>query len=86
MKLSDGFSKPQATVIALISAALAFSLLAYSLKTLPVSLAYPIWVAIGVVGVSIIGMFWLKEPVSISKIIFISMIVIGSIGVKWSQP
>lgn len=83
MKLSDGFSKPQATIVALVSAALSFSLLAYSLKSLPISVAYPIWVAIGVVGVSMLGMFWLKEPVSATKIVCIGMIVVGSVGLKW---
>lgn len=82
MKLSQGFTKPGATVVSLFSAAASFTLLAQALKTLPVSLAYSIWVAIGVVGVATVGIVWFKEPVSTLKLVCILLIVTGSVGLK----
>lgn len=82
MKASDGFSKPIPTIASMIAAGFSIALLAYSLKSLSVSVAYPIWVAIGIVGVSAIGMLWLKEPANWGKAASIALILIGSIGLK----
>ncbi len=82
MKYSEGFSKPGPTAITLVSLSASIALLAYSLKYLPISIAYPIWMGIGVVGIAIIGMTWLGEPTSYARILCIVLVVGGSIGLK----
>lgn len=82
MKLSNGFSKAPATIASFLALAISISSLSYAMKTLPVSLAYAIWVGIGVVGVAAIGVLWLKEPISVAKVLCLLLIIAGSIGLK----
>ena len=42
---------------------------AFALRDLPVSTAYAAWVGIGVVGSAIVGMAFLGEPASVTRVI-----------------
>ena len=46
------------------------------MKSLPVSIAYPIWTAIGTLGTVILGYFFLGEALTIAKVV--SAVAIGS--------
>lgn len=66
-------------VIAMISSLIFLGL---ATKTIPMSIAYAVWTGIGIVGVFTYGVLILKDPISASGIIFVSMILIGIIGLK----
>jgi quaternary ammonium compound-resistance protein SugE len=82
MKASEGFTKPQFTTITFIAAALSFWLLGLALRQLPVGTAYAVWTGIGAVGAAIIGILFLDEPLTMARIVCISLIVIGIVGLK----
>ena len=86
LKSTHGFTKlwPSAWVLAAMAAS--FLLLAWAVKTLPSGTAYAVWVGIGAVGVAIVGMTLLKEPVSAARIACIALIVIGVVGLKVLTP
>jgi quaternary ammonium compound-resistance protein SugE len=46
--------------------------------------AYAIWTGIGAVGAFIIGIIWFKDPATLFRIISVSLIVFGIIGLKLS--
>jgi quaternary ammonium compound-resistance protein SugE len=60
-----------------------FLLLGLALKELPISTAYPVWVGIGAIGVAIAGIVLFNESAAMPKLAFLSLIVIGIIGLKF---
>jgi quaternary ammonium compound-resistance protein SugE len=59
---------------------LSFCLLSYTLKFLHVGTAYAIWTGIGAAGVAIAGVYFFNEPLSVLRVTFIGIIIIGIIG------
>jgi quaternary ammonium compound-resistance protein SugE len=83
LKYTDGWSKPAPSIFTLVTMAGSFVLLSYALKSIPVGTAYAIWTGIGAVGVAIVGMIWLGEPRTVTRIVCIALIVIGIMGLKY---
>lgn len=82
LKHSDGFTRLLPTVISLAAAAASFLLLSLALRSLPVGTAYAVWVGIGAVGVAATGMLVLGEHVSMARLGFIAVILVGVIGLR----
>lgn len=57
-------------------------LLNYSMDTISMGTAYAVWTGIGVVGGTIVGMLFYGESKNWKRIMFISIILIASIGLK----
>ena len=85
LKYTQGFSKPFASLLTLLCLLLSFTLLGLSLKHLPLSLAYGIWVGIGTVGAVIAGVFLFGEQLSLAKMVSVMLIIGGIIGIKLSS-
>ncbi|WP_294139383.1 multidrug efflux SMR transporter [uncultured Sanguibacteroides sp.] len=51
-------------------------------KTIPIGTAYVIWTGIGAVGTILIGIFFFQDSVSIFRLLFVSLILIGVVGLK----
>ena len=79
LKLSNNFTKVWPTIGFLIFASGSFSLLAWSLKVLPIGTAYAVWTGIGAAGTAILGMIFFKDPVSLARITAIAFIIAGVI-------
>lgn len=82
IKYCDGFKINFALIFVIFSMTTSIIFLGAAVRTLPMSIAYAIWTGIGIIGVFIYGVFILKEAISISSMIFVSMILIGIIGLK----
>jgi small multidrug resistance pump len=82
MKFADGFSKWIPSVLVFVFYGLSLGLLVLVLKKFEVSVAYAIWAGLGTALIAIIGMVWFKEPVSITKIVSIVLIIAGIIGLE----
>jgi len=82
LKFSEEFTKPLPTGIAIFFLVLSVVLLTLALKRIPLGIAYATWVSIGIIGVAIAGMLFFGESRSLIKIVFISLIVIGAVGLK----
>ena len=85
LKFSQGFSKLLPSVLTVAGMIFSFVFLSLALKKLPLSVAYAVWTGIGIAGTSILGVIIFQESISVSKIIFVSFIVIGIIGLRISQ-
>ena len=70
------------TVVAYI-ASLAF--LALAVRSLPISTAYAVWTGIGAAGTAIIGMFVLDEPRDAARLVCVTLIVAGTVGLKFAS-
>lgn len=80
LKASDGFSRPLPAVLGITMAALSLFLLSLALRSMPASLAYPVWVGIGVAGVAAYGAIVLGEALSPFKLASIILIGLGVAG------
>ena len=85
MKLSDGFSNLKYAIAMLVFYVLSLSMLTLALKKLEIGIAYAIWSGVGIVLLSIIGVIFFKESINLPKIIFVSFILIGTIGLNLSR-
>lgn len=82
LKASDGMTRLMPAILVVIGYAIAFCLLAQSLKSLPVGFVYAIWAGLGVVGVAVIGAALFGESFSGLKVAGIVMIIGGVALVK----
>lgn len=85
LKLSEGFTRPVPGLVGLAMAALSLLLLAIALRSLPVSVAYTVWVGIGMGGVAIYGLVMLGEPAGTFKLFSIAAVCCGIIGLVMSE-
>ncbi|MGW4804436.1 DMT family transporter [Kitasatospora sp. NPDC004272] len=84
LKLSHGFTKIWPTISFALFALGSFGLLTLSLKTLPVGSAYAVWTGIGAAGTAVYGMVFLGESSSTLKLVSISLVIAGVIGLQLS--
>ncbi|HCR96653.1 MULTISPECIES: quaternary ammonium compound efflux SMR transporter SugE [Halomonas] len=82
LKYSVGFTKLWPTAWTLLSLVASFLLLGLALKTLPVGTAYAIWVGIGAVGTAILGIVLFGESLGVLKLMSLTLIVAGLVGLK----
>jgi quaternary ammonium compound-resistance protein SugE len=85
LKLSNNFTKIWPSIGFLVFATGSFSLLAWSLKVLPIGTAYAVWTGIGAAGTAILGMLIFKDPVSVSRITAIALIITGVVLLNFSS-
>jgi quaternary ammonium compound-resistance protein SugE len=77
MKQSEGFTRLWPTVVTLIASLASFGLLSWSMRTLPLGTAYTMWTGIGAVGAFIVGITFLDETASPTRLIAAFLIVSG---------
>jgi len=85
LKNSKGFTELFPTIMFLITLFISMVLLAFSMKTIPIGVAYPVWTGIGAVGTVLVGIFLFKEGVSAPKMFFLTLILVGIVGLKISS-
>ena len=84
LKLSNGLTVPWPTVAFAISAMTSFGLLTVALRDLEVGPAYAVWTGIGAAGAATVGMVFLGDVVSATKLVSIVLILSGVIGLNLS--
>lgn len=86
MKLSQGFTRPGASIVTLLAMLASFGLLSASMKTLPLGTAYTVWTGIGAVGSFAVGVVVLGESVNAARVLAAVLIVSGLTLMKVSTP
>jgi len=82
MKQTEGFTRLWPSVFTLGFMGVSFYLLALAMRDLPAGTAYAVWTGIGAVGTVILGILWLGEPRDAARLICVSLILCGVIGLK----
>ncbi|NYV75636.1 MULTISPECIES: multidrug efflux SMR transporter [Streptomyces] len=82
LKLSHGFTRLYPTMAFCVFALGSFALLTLALKKLDVGPAYAVWTGIGAAGTAVYGMIFMGDVVSVLKIVSISLVIIGVIGLQ----
>lgn len=84
MKLSEGFTKLLPSISIFVFYGVSLSLVTLSLKKIDVSVAYAVWSGVGTATISVIGLIYFKEQLSLIKILSIALIILGVIGLNFS--
>ena len=82
LKLSEGFTKLWPSVWAVVGMVASFFFLSQATKTLPMGTAYGIWTGIGALGAVIVGILAFQEPVTVPRLIFVGLLLVGIVGLK----
>ena len=85
MKMSEGFTNLYPSIFTFVFWAIGLTIFLFALKEFDLSFAFAIWAGLGIIGVSIIGILYFKEPNSIMKMVSILIIVIGVIMLNLSD-
>ncbi len=80
IKQSQGFTRLVPSLIMFVYYGLSFSSLTLAAKKMDVSVAYPVWTGSAIALVAVMGMVYFKEPSSELKVISITLISFGVIG------
>ncbi|UFZ04261.1 quaternary ammonium compound efflux SMR transporter SugE [Bradyrhizobium ontarionense] len=86
LKHSDGLTRFWPSVATVVAILLSFSMMSLALRSLPFGTAYAVWTGIGAAGSIIVGMILYSEPADPTRLICLSLIVAGMIGLKLNSP
>lgn len=81
MKLSHGLQYPKPAFGSIFFYAISFTALTFAIKHIDLSIVYAVWSGVGTVLVATIGVLYFKESISLKKIFFLFLIVLGVIGI-----
>jgi quaternary ammonium compound-resistance protein SugE len=82
LSASAGFSRRGPVVVFLVALVLSMGGLALALRDIPVGTGYAVWVGIGAVGTAVFGMVVLGEPATVRRLVCLTLIVAGVVGLK----
>ena len=82
MKYSEGFTDLKFSILTVVGMIFSFLFLSQATKSLPLGTAYAVWTGIGALGAVIVGIVLFKEPVTAARIFFVSLLLIGIVGLK----
>jgi len=77
IKLSHGLTDLVPSIMMYLFYAASIGIFGMALKKLNLGLAYAIWSGVGTAGITLIGILWLQEELTGSKIVGIALITIG---------
>ena len=82
LQASQQFTRPWPTAGMAVCYGLAFYLLSIALRQMPVGIAYAIWSGLGVVLISVIGLFLFKQKLDLPAIIGLALIIGGVVVIN----
>ena len=86
LKYSDGLTRFWPTAASLVAILLSGGLMALALRSLPFGTAYAVWTGIGAAGSILLGIVIYSEPADPVRILCLTLIVAGMIGLKLNSP
>ena len=77
LPLSKNFTRPIISIILVLAYAMAFYLLTFALKEIPLAIAYATWAGMGVFLISVLGYFFYSESLQWQSVIGLILIATG---------
>jgi quaternary ammonium compound-resistance protein SugE len=85
LKYTQGFTRFLPSIVTLLALAASMYLLAKASVHLPIGTAYAVWVGIGAAGAAVLGIVLFKEPVNVLRLLFIMLLIISILGLKYTS-
>jgi len=77
MQAAQHFSRLGPTLMMVICYAIAFFFLSWSLRYVPVGIAYAIWSGLGIVLISLVGYFFFGQKLDLAAVVGLGLIIAG---------
>ncbi len=77
MQAAQHFTKLLPTLVMVVCYAVAFYFLSYTLKAIPVGIAYAIWSGLGIVLISLAGYFVFGQKLDFAAVLGLGLIIAG---------
>lgn len=84
LKYTEGFTKVGPSVFTGVTLVGSMYLLAKASQVLPIGTAYGVWVGIGALGAAVLGMVLFQESASPIRLLFLGMLLISIVGLKFA--
>ncbi len=82
LKASEQFTKLVPSAVVVLGYGAAFYFFSISLKSVPVGLAYAVWSALGIILVTIAGVFLYKQVPDLPALLGMGLIIVGVIIIQ----
>lgn len=82
LKLNDGFTKLIPSLIALVFILASPFFASLAMKSLGIGTGYTVWIGVNCVLLTLLSTFYFNEPITWSKILCISLVIAGAVGLK----
>lgn len=85
LKYAEGFTKLWPSVVSVLSIAASMFLLSAAMKELPVGLSYGIFVGMGAIGATILGIVLFGEPLNPLRFFFLALLLAALVGLRMTS-
>jgi small multidrug resistance pump len=82
LKASDGFTKPVFAPIIVVAYGVSFYCLSFTLRTIPVGVAYAIWSGVGIVLIALSGWAVFRQSLDLPALAGIALIIAGVLALN----
>lgn len=82
LKKSEQFTQLFPSILTVLGYAGAFYFMSIAIKTVPVGVAYAIWSAVGIILITIVGIFFFQQKPDLPAILGLSLIIAGVIVIQ----
>ncbi|WP_349967714.1 multidrug efflux SMR transporter [Wolbachia endosymbiont of Armadillidium arcangelii] len=82
LKYSNGFTRIIPVVIILVSGSVSLYWLSLAMKSIPLGTSCAVWTGIGSIGAAIIGIMFFNDPVSFGRLLSLTLVILGIVGLK----
>jgi len=72
----------QRLLLVVITFGFGFLFLALAMIDIPLATAYAVWTGLGVIGAVMVGVLFFREPMSILRMLFLTLIITGAVGLR----
>jgi len=82
LKATDGFTKWEPSLLSILSISICMYTMSHVMKILPIGITYATWSGLGIVALSLIGIFKYKQIPNLATAIGLLFIIIGVVIVN----
>jgi small multidrug resistance pump len=77
LKMTNGFTRPLPSLVAVSGYVLAFYFLSLPLRAMPVGIVYALWSGVGIVLITAIGWVWFRQALDLPALVGMGYIMVG---------
>ena len=77
LPISKNFTRPLVSITLVIAYVMAFYLLTFALKEIPLAIAYATWAGMGIFLITVLGYFFYSESLQWQTVLGLALIAVG---------
>ena len=85
LRLSHGFERLGVGTLSVALFILSLGLLSFVMRTIPISVSYPLWAGLGTVGALVGGKMMFAEQITALQVAGVAVVLVGAAMIRLSQ-